>query len=97
MTVYVLQWEEYLRGFTVNDFQTEEEAIELMDKLEEKDNPALTVFYVEDDSSFKNPDMSSSMRRDVYNIMSDEGYEAGAEESISSERLFSRLEIWVKE
>lgn len=102
MTTYVLQYEEYLENLAISDFQDEDEALAFHKKLEESENPRLSTFIAYSGTSFNSPRMSSDMRRAIYNIIRDEGdpeLVAGNGEGnfVSGERLFIRMEIWMKD
>lgn len=93
--IYLLQYEEYLRDFQVSDFPDEESAMAGYRKLDEKGSDRRTIQFIRGDGCFRSPRFSAQMRIDIFNLMSEKEAEPG--EKISAERLFTRLEIWMKE
>ena len=96
MTSFVLQWRDYLKDFKVDSFDDFRDALGFHAKLEFKEDVQSTKLIL-DEMDLKSPHMSSRMRRDIYNIIAEEGHEAGPDEVINHERLYMRLCIWIKE
>lgn len=91
----VLFYRNFLEDFRADDFATKKEAQAFVRELEAKEKPEQSIYLLYDDNDLRTK--SGPWRRDVYNLIAEEGREAAPNEAITPERLWLRLESWMKE
>lgn len=96
----VLFYRNFLEDFRADDFATKDEAKAFVRELEAKEKPEQSIYLLHDANDLLAK--TGPWRKSVFDLISSSEGDGGAlmpskpDEKISAERLWERLEVWMK-